>query len=174
MTFQTPLSSDSDLRWSLNSTFKMFLSCSYYRSSTRDRNRGQLKFRCHVGPKTVFQDGSDRTKIFKNNHFGLVYDMIYQFLGIGGLPMCVLQSCLHYTLRGINYTFEGWITHYTSRVVDYTFRYTQTTHFIFIEFSILGVNWSLSKECLQISNIKMQFFQKKFSWNCYFQYEWLS
>ena len=47
------------------------------------------------------------------------------------------QSCLHYTLRGINYTFEGWITHYTSRVVDYTFRYTQTTHFIFIEFSIL-------------------------------------
>ena len=91
MTFQTPLSSDSDLRWSLNSTFKMFLSCSYYRSSTRDRNRGQLKFRCHVGPKTVFQDGSDRTKIFKNNHFGLVYDMIYQFLGIGGLPMCVLS-----------------------------------------------------------------------------------
>ena len=47
------------------------------------------------------------------------------------------QSCLHYTLRGINYTFEGWITHYTSRVVDYTFRYTQNTHFIFIEFSIL-------------------------------------
>ena len=47
------------------------------------------------------------------------------------------QSCLHYTLRGINYTFEGWITHYTSRVVDYTFRYTKTTHFIFIEFIIL-------------------------------------
>ena len=48
-----------------------------------------------------------------------------------------VQSCLHYTLRGINYTFEGWITHYTSRVVDYTFRCTQTTHFIFIEFSIM-------------------------------------
>ena len=47
------------------------------------------------------------------------------------------QSCLHYTLRGINYTFGGWITQYTPRVVDYTFRYSQTAHFIFIEFGIL-------------------------------------
>ena len=31
---------------------------------TRNRNRGQLEFRCHVGPKTVFEDGGDRTRKF--------------------------------------------------------------------------------------------------------------
>ena len=69
-----------------------------------------------------------------------------------------LQSCLHYTLRGINYTFEGWITLYTSRVVDYTFRYIQSTHFIFIEFSIL-VSELVTKQRM-VTNFKhqMQFF----------------
>ena len=69
-----------------------------------------------------------------------------------------MQSCIHYTLRGINYTFEGWIAHYTSRVVDYTFRYTQTTHFIFIEFGIFVSKLKKRKEWLQISNIKIRFF----------------
>ena len=43
----------------------------------RVRNRGRLENRGHVVPKTEFQD------IYSQNyHFGLVCDMIYQFLGI--------------------------------------------------------------------------------------------
>ena len=87
-------------------------------------------------------------KRLKTVRDGLVWTFPFLYHGVGKLNfwghssnnrcfLYVLQSCLHYTLRGINYTFDGWITHYTSRVVDYTFRCTQTTHFIFVEFSIL-------------------------------------
>ena len=54
------------------------------RLRARARNRDRLENRSHVVPKTEFQDGGGWTRIFthKITIFGLVYDMIYQFLGM--------------------------------------------------------------------------------------------
>ena len=76
------------------------------RLRARVRNRDRLENRSHVVPKTEFQDGGGRTRrsphfsiiatshwlhpqvshysavYSQNHHFGLVYDMIYQFLGM--------------------------------------------------------------------------------------------
>ena len=42
-----------------------------------------MENRSHVVPKTGFQDGGDWTRIVTHNyHFGLVYDVIYKFLGM--------------------------------------------------------------------------------------------
>ena len=54
------------------------------RLRARVRNRDRLENRSHVVPKTEFQNGGGRTRIFthKITIFGLVCGMIYQFLGM--------------------------------------------------------------------------------------------
>ena len=47
---------------------------------THGRNQGQLEFRSHVVPKTAFQDGGE--VYTQNDHFGLICEMIYQFLSM--------------------------------------------------------------------------------------------
>ena len=48
----------------------------------RVRNQGRLENRSHLVPKTGFQDGGDRTRIFTHKIIIMAFDMIYQFLGM--------------------------------------------------------------------------------------------